>query len=442
MEQSVKEPNLELDRLAIDGGVPVRTVPLPWELPGAHWIGDEELTLVTRVLQARSPFRFYGPDLQHMTDALEAAWHEKFGVSHALAVSSGSAALYIGLAALEVGPGDEVLVPGYMWTSCLSAIIRLGAIPRLVDIDDTFCMDPADLRRKIGPHSRAILYVHMNGASGRIGEVARTARDAGLSMLEDCAQAIGATAEGRSIGTFGDIAVFSFQLNKHITAGEGGLVACRTKELHNRCVALHDVGYVRSADGRLDPFNERYQLWGVGSRMSELTAAMLVAQLGKLDRIIAEMRRAKRVIRSRLDELPGFGFRTIVDSDGDCGSFIITIHRSAQACRRFNEALRGEGIRGPEGSLACATLEEWGLHWYFNNTSLVRKRPMSHDGFPWSHPSNAFAKDYAYERGALPCCDDLCARSAILAVASSLSEGDVNDIVDAFRKVAAALPDL
>ena len=180
------------NRLAIEGGTPVREAPLPWELPGAHWIGEEERRLVDQVINSRSPFRFYGLDAQGMVDRLEAEWCSTFGHAHALGVNSGSAALHIALAAFGVGPGDEVLVPGYMWVSCVSAIVRTGAIPRLVDIDTTFCMDPVDLERKImTPHTRAVLTVNMSGAMGRNDEIAAICKRRGLRLLEDCAQAIG-----------------------------------------------------------------------------------------------------------------------------------------------------------------------------------------------------------------------------------------------------------
>ena len=143
------------------------------------------------MIQARSPFRFYGPDVQHMCDKLEARFQALYGVNHALAVSSGTEAIYISLAAMDVGPGDEVLIPGYLWTSCINGIVRLGAIPRLVDIDDTFDMSPDDLERKIGPHSKAVLYVHMSGAAGDVRTIVDIARRHNLMVLEDCAQANG-----------------------------------------------------------------------------------------------------------------------------------------------------------------------------------------------------------------------------------------------------------
>ena len=427
------------ERLAIDGGTPVRTVPLPWELPGAHWMGQEELDLAVRVIQAQSPFRYYGPDLQHMVDQLEDGYRERLGRPYNLAVHSATAGLHIALAALEIGPGDEVLVPGYLWVSCLSAIVRLGAVPRLVDIDRTFCLSAEDLQAKIGPRSKAVLLVHMNGACGQVERQVAVARRAGLKIVEDCAQANGGTYRGKPLGAFGDAAVFSFQLNKNMSSGEGGLIACDDEHLYKRCFAIHDLGYARNERGRLAPEQERYQLWGVGSRMSELTGAVALGQFRKLPVIVAAMRQAKWAIRRQLADIPGLQFREIPDPDGDTGPFLITVYPDAATCRAFTEALRAEGLRGPEGSLACATMEEWGLHWYFNNLSLAHRRSLSADGWPWTHPANAFAAAYDYARGALPVCDDLAGRAALLTIASCLTPQDVQDILAAFRKVARRL---
>jgi dTDP-4-amino-4,6-dideoxygalactose transaminase len=428
-----------VDTLAIDGGTPVRTAPLPWELPGAHFIGAEERELVLSVVDAKSPFRFYGPDLQHCVDRLEAQWQETFGHPYALAVNCGTAALHIVLGAMGVGPGDEVLVPGYMWVSCLGAMVRLGAIPRLVDIDDTFCMDPADLQRKINERSKAILFVNMSGAPGRIVDVAEIAKARGLYLLEDCAQAIGASQNGRPAGTFGDAAIFSFQLNKNMTSGDGGMIACKDEDLYKRCYAIHDLGYPRNDEGRLDTSDARYQLWGVGARMSELQGAMALGQLGKLGKITGAMRDAKWRIREALSDIDGLEFRHIIDPDGDSGPFLITIYPDAETCQRFTIALCAEGIAGPPGSLTCLPMSGWGLHWYFNNPSLVEKRSLSDSGFPWTHPANSFANEIDYGRGLLPVCDDMHDRAAILAVASCLSDRDVDDIIAAFRKVARAV---
>lgn len=427
---------LPTEKLAIAGGAPVRTTPLPWELPGAHWIGEEELEMVSRVIKARSPFRYYGLDPQHMVDKLEAAWRTRLNRKFALATSSGTAALTIALNALDVGPGDEVLVPGYLWVSCLSAIVRLGAIPRLVDIDDTFCVCPKDLATKITPRSKVLLLIHMSGAPGDLDPILAIAREHGIKILEDCAQANGAKYKDRFVGTFGDMAIFSFQLNKNMSSGEGGMLVCDDEPLYMTSFAAHDMGYARNAKGRLDPNDERYQLWGIGSRMSEITAAMALAQLDKLDKISKHMHTRKWQIRNKLSKLPGISLRRIVDPEGDSGPFLIGSLDTPELCRDFVAAVRAEGIRGTEGSLAFLPMEEWGLHWHFNNPSLVNHRGVNRGGWPWTDPANAFAKDYDYGRGSLPNCSDFASRSFLLTIASCLTDQDVADIVHAFTKVA------
>lgn len=428
------------EELAIRGGKPVRTQPLPWELPGAHWIDEEERTLVDQVVKARSPFRFYGPDLQHMVDRLEQEWCETYGHPHALAVSSGTAALSIAMSALELGPGDEVLIPGYLWVSCVAAVVRTGAIPRLVDIDDTFCMDPKDLARKISPHSRAVLCVHMSGAPGHIDQIAALCQAHGLKLIEDCAQAAGASFKGTPVGRFGHIAIFSFQLNKNMTSGEGGLLVCKDAALFERIVALHDLGYPRTEEGRLDTTREDCQLWGYGARMSELAGAMALAQMRKLPTITGAMRHAKWRIRDGIQGLNGLSFRHVPDPAGDSGPFLLTQLADSHTADWFVEALRAEGIMGPAGSLACITMRQWGLHWYCNIPSLVERRSNSRDGFPWTHSANSFAKSYSYAAGTLPVCDDMQERGVILTIASVLTDQDVEDIIHAICKVSGALP--
>lgn len=436
MTAQTQAPSPPNSPLAIHGGQPVRTTPLPWEFPGAHWIGDEELELVSQVVKSHSPFRFYGPQAQHMVDRLEHEWCQAFGHPHALGVSSGTAALSIAMSALNLGPGDEVLIPGYLWVSCVSAVVRCGAIPKLVDIDDTFCMDPDDLQAKIGPHSRAVLCVHMSGAPGRINDIAAICKEHHLALIEDCAQTAGASFNGTPVGRFGDIAIFSFQLNKNMTSGDGGMVVCNDPQLFRRIVALHDLGYPRTAAGRLDTTDPNAQLWGMGARMSELAGAMALAQLRKLPSITHAMRSAKWQIRDAVAKLPGIKLRNIIDPRGDSGPFMLFTLPTEAHARALVDALRAEGIRGPDGSLACLTTREWGLHWYSNIPSLVEKRSNSRDGYPWSHPANQFAQNCTYALGALPKCDDLHARSALLTIASRLSSEDVSDIIAAFSKVA------
>lgn len=412
---------------------------LPYEWPGSYFFGPEEIEAVTAVIEARSPFRYYGHDLQHYTERLEEAYRHRLGRRHALAVNSGTAALSIAMTMLDVGPGDEVLVPGYFWVSCASAVVRAGAIPRLVEIDDTFVMDPEDLERKIGARTKAILVVHMSGATGRLDALVEIARRHGIALVEDVAQANGASYRGKPLGSFGDVAIYSFQFNKAITAGEGGMVVCDDAGLYRRAVAVHDLGYPRSEKGRLDTEDPDVQLWGQGSRMSELSAAMLFAQERKLDGLVADMRALHERIGGGLGRIEGARARHQEDPGGGNGAFVITTWPDAGTARTLVESTRRAGVRtGPLG-LNNLTFDEWGLHLYYNNPSLVEKRGLTSRGYPWTDPANAFAEAYGYGRGTLPRADDLFARSSLLAVPPKMSLEDADAVVDIYHRCARDL---
>lgn len=424
------------DKLALEGGEPVRGNPLPLEFPGGHFIDEEEIEAVSGVLRRKSPFRYYGMAKTMETDLFEKEFAAFCRRTYALGVNSGTAALSISLAALGVGPGQEVLLPGYFWVSTVSAVVRAGAIPVLVDIDDTFCMDPDDLRKKITSKARVIIVVHMSGAPGRLEKICQIAAGNKLKVLADCAQANGSSFQGKPIGSFGDLAIFSLQLNKNMTTGEGGMIVCDDKHLYKRAFACHDMGYARDDAGRLDTSDTNYQLWGQGSRMTEITAAMGRVQLRKLPTIIRRMHENKYKIKQGISDIPAIEFRAIVDPEGDSGIFLITIFPNPDICQRFVKALRAEGIAPPEIGVSNVPMTEWGLHIHYNNLSLVNKTSISDDGWPWSHPAN-LDSDYNYTKGTLPCLDNLISRSSIMAIPPVLTEEDISDIIQAYHKVAA-----
>ena len=412
---------------------------LPYEWPGSYFIGEEEIEAVNRVLLARSPFRYYGHDLQHYADALEEAYRQRTNRQYALGVNSGTAALSIALSAMDVGPGDEVLLPGYLWVSCLAAVVRAGAIPRLVDIDDTFCMDPHDLERKITSHSKVVLLVHMSGATGDLARVIEVARAHNLLVLEDVAQANGARFRGRPLGSFGDMAIFSFQLNKNMTAGEGGMVVCDDRALYDRAVAYHDLGYARNPEGRLVTDDPDLQLWGQGGRMNELTAAVLCAQERKLDRIVARMRELNHRLYAGLKGIGGLRPRRVIDPQGDSGAFALLIWPDTATCQRMVTATHEAGVRpGPQG-INNVPMSSWGLHLYYNNASLVNKRGVNSAGRPWTDPANVFAADYRYDQGVLPQADDLFSRTSLLEVPPVMTTELCDRVIQIFRDKAAEL---
>ena len=254
------------------------------------------------------------------------------------------------LSALGVGPGQEVIVPAYMWVAVAGAAINHGAIPVLADIDDTFCLDPRDLERRITPKTTGIMMVHMSGAPGDVEAVEAIAKKKGLWLIEDCAQCAGGTVGGRRVGTFGDIATFSFQINKNMTSGEGGCVITNDERLYRRAFASHDLGYARNEAGRLILDDPSLQIWGRGYRMDEMRAAVLRVQLRRLPETIAAMRASKHRVRAALERFEAVRLRRLIDPAGDTGCFLITTYRDAGTARRVSDALRAEGIRtAPQG---------------------------------------------------------------------------------------------
>jgi 8-amino-3,8-dideoxy-alpha-D-manno-octulosonate transaminase len=173
--------------------------------------------------------------------------------------------------------------------------------------------------------------------------------------------------------------------------------------------------------------------------MSELTGAVALAQLNKIDNINQAMRTSKWAIRESIKTIPGISLRHIIDPAGDTGAFLIVLFNDNHTCHQFKDALEAEGIKGPKDSLLLVTLDTLSLYWYYNTLSLVNKRSNTKDNFPWSHPANHFADDINYAKGLLPHCDDYSGRSLKLAIPSNLSTKDVQDICDAFHKVSDCL---
>ena len=416
----------------------IREEPLPDEFPGVHAMDGEEIEAAVRVLRSRSLFRYYGTDPQREVAAFEEEFGSFLGVRHVLAVSSGTAALHTALAALRVGPGQEVIVPAYMWVTVVAAVVNLGAIPVLADIDETYCLDPADVARKITPRTSVIIVVHMSGASADITKLASVARKHGVLLLEDCAQALGGSVNGTKLGSFGDIATFSFQVNKNMTSGEAGAVATNDTRLHRRAIACHDHGYSRDSSGETLPSDEASFGWGRGCRLDELRAAILRVQLSKLPRTISRMKRSKYRLREFLESRPEVSLRRIIDTAGDTGCFLITAFQDASSARIVNQRLRWHGIGSASLDATNVILADYGLHIYFNMTALVRKIGTDTLGTPWTLVENRDSV-YQYGRGSCPAADDLFERSQLLAIPSCLTAEDENQIIDAFENALGLL---
>jgi 8-amino-3,8-dideoxy-alpha-D-manno-octulosonate transaminase len=281
---------------------------------GTWLIGDEEAAAAAEVIASRSLFRHYGPNLLHKTSALEAAFAEVVGVPHVLAVSSGTAALRCALAALRPRAGSEILVPPCTFAATVNAIVLAGCVPVFCEIDGSLGLDPERLAERITERTAGVIPVHLQGSACRIDAIVAVARRHGLWVLEDCAQSLGARFRGRNVGSFGDFGAFSLQAHKTITCGEGGLLVAPDRERFGAARRFHDQGGERDRDD--------YPSWehpdagfGDNSKMSELHAAVALAQLGKLDEIRAAMRqRHQRLVAET--RLYGRSVRPDLDPEG------------------------------------------------------------------------------------------------------------------------------
>jgi dTDP-4-amino-4,6-dideoxygalactose transaminase len=308
---------------------------------GSASIGADEERAALAVLRSGSLFRYYGDDAKHPPTQVAKLEQEAcawIGTEFALAVSSGTAALEIALAAISVGPGDEVIVPAWSWLSCVTAVVRLGARPILAEIDASLCLDPAEIERLTTSRTRAILVVHYQGVAADLVPVIKAAHRRGLYVIEDCAEAPGTTYQGRPVGAWGDVAIYSFQHNKPMTAGEGGLLVTRDLRTYERAVRMHDLGQYRPYHAAITPPQEP-AFAGAQYRMSELTAAIALVQLRKIGAIRDHCRSLQASIRDQVGDLPGITWRPIPDPTGDFGFELYFYLEHADQVAPFRAAL-------------------------------------------------------------------------------------------------------
>jgi len=386
----------------------------PYEFPGVYWVDDQEEEAVLEVLRAGSMFRYYGLEEPRFVDRYEALARDFYGVEYALGVNSGTGALSICLAALSIGPGCEVIVPSFLWVATVGAVVRAGAIPVLCEIDDTFSLDPADLAEKITDRTRLVIPIHMAGAPCDMEAILAVTGPAGIPVLEDCAQCNGGSIGGRKVGSFGDMGIFSLQLNKNMTCGEGGLIVTSDERLYGRAFSSHDMGMTR-IDGRLSEPPAADFMWGQGRRMAELVGAVASVQMQKLPRIVEHMRASKARIKKGLADVDGITFRRLVDENGDTGPFLIFSVDGPEKAVAVTGRLKEAGLHN------VFRVADYGLHIYSSIPALVRKTPLSSAGEPWSLAANqGLARDYA--PGACPRSDELFARSILLPIPSRLDD--------------------
>ena len=329
-------------------------------MPGFELFGDKERKEVQDVMDSGVLMR-YGFDAMRnghwKTKELETALVERMQSKYAHVISSGTAALTVALASAGIGAGDEVIMPTFTFVASFESILALGAVPILVDIDDTLTLKPEAVEKAITSKTKVVMPVHMCGSMANLDALKAICDNHDLLLLEDACQAIGGTYDGKPLGSIGDLGCFSFDYVKTITCGEGGAVITKNESYYQNAHKYSDHGHDHIGNNR---GAEDHPFLGYNFRISEMNAAVGVAQLSRLDEFIAIQRRNYTILREALSSIPEVVFRTVPDGGEENYSFLNFFLPSEDIAQKAHQALTDHEVDG------C-------FYWYNNNWHYYKK---------------------------------------------------------------------
>ena len=429
----------DLEKLAINGGPKIRTRPEVPMFPGGLEVGEREAEAVKRVIDSKRLIRFYGPDDPDdpgtsEVEELEKEFATRIGTEYALGLTSCTASLICGLAALEVGPGDEVIIPAYTFVASASAVLAVGAIPIIAEIDDTLTLDPESVRERISPYTRAIMPVHMRGMPSQMDEILAIAKESDLAVIEDVAQAGGAGYKGKAVGSLGDVGCFSLQMHKIITTGEGGVLVTDDPELMFRAKCFHDSASEWRGAAWQDPdptIRDSFVAFpGMNFRMNELIGAVGRVQLDRLDGLLERMRTYKRQLALAVEETGRVQLRRVTD-DQEAGTQLAFFAETPQLARSVAAALTAEGVEGKVLYLE----DELDWHVYTWWRDIMAKRSWNRQGYPF----NMAQREIEYSADMCPRSLDLLSRAVLVNVPPQMTPEDAEETAEALQKVITTL---
>lgn len=415
--------------LALHGGAKAIHDELPKGGHGVELMDEEEIEAAARVMRSKKLFRF-GIGAECDTFEQEAAAY--LGVRHALFVSTGTAGLVCALSGQRVGPGDEVIVPGYTYIATAASVVDVGAVPIIAEVDDSLGLDPADVEKRITPHTKAIVPVHMQGVPCRLEALQAVAKKHGVAIIEDCCQAIGSRYHGAPTGSTSAAGAWSLNYFKAITCGEGGLYFTNDGDAYERALFQSDVAMpMWKGEGQgwsNAPFSRACY------RGNEITAAIARVQLEKLPRVLDHCRALKKRLLAALDPKPACYIRQHVDDpEGDNGFSFAMIARSEDLAKGMTEALAAEGLE--VGSAYNAGFPDRHVYAYWD--SILNRTGATDAGYPWRDPAYKGAADY--HREMCPKTLSILARALRVAIHMNLTESHIDQIAEAINKVDRAL---
>jgi len=327
-------------------------------MPGFETFGEEERKQVNDVLESGVLMRYGFDGMRNghwKAKEFETAFALRMDSKYCQLVSSGTSALTVALAAAGIGAGDEVIMPTFTFVASFESIMMLGAVPVLVDIDDTLTLDPKAVEAAIGPKTRCVMPVHMCGSMANLKALKAICDKHDLLLLEDACQAIGGTYDGKPLGSYGDLGCFSFDYVKTITCGEGGGIITNNEQYAINSDQFQDHGHDHIGSDR---GAETHPTLGYNFRISELNAAVGIAQLGKLDAILAQQKKNYTVMREALSQVEGVTFRRVPEGGEENYSFLSFFLPNEELTKKAHAALGAEGVD------AC-------FYWYSNNWHYI-----------------------------------------------------------------------
>ncbi|MCC6444092.1 MAG: aminotransferase class V-fold PLP-dependent enzyme [Armatimonadetes bacterium] len=375
--------------------------------------------------------RYYNPRPSKV-QALEEMAAAMFDIPYVLAVNSGTSALNTAYVAAGIGPGCEVIVPAYTFFATVAEVVTARAIPVIADIDESLTLDPEDVARKITPRTRAIVPVHMIGTCADMKPLLELARRHNLVVIEDAAQACGATYMGKRLGTLGDMGCFSISSYKITGGGEAGLVMTRDHHLHIRAQNNHDTGACWRPDRYAVEQEEGELFAGYNYKLSELEGAVNLAQLRKMPDQVARWQKAKRRIAGQLGRFAGVTPQQVRDP-GEVGYNLIYFAPDAASAQATADALSAEGIGA--GTRGGKTARDWHIYAYWQH--ILERKSATPDGCPWTCEKNA-GLGQNYSPDMCPRALDLLGRAVFIAVNQWWTEGDCDRIASGVNKVLGA----
>jgi 8-amino-3,8-dideoxy-alpha-D-manno-octulosonate transaminase len=392
-------------------------------MPGFEWFGEEESKEVRDILETGVLFR-YGFDGVRNDHWKARTFEEELaryvGASHCHLCSSGTAALSTALAASGIGAGDEVILPPFTFVASFEALLMAGAVPVFAEIDDTLCLNPDDIDARLTSRTKAVMPVHMCGSMARIDEIKAICDQKGLVLIEDACQSVGATYQGKALGTFGKVGCFSFDPVKTITCGEGGALVTNDADCYEKAHAFADHGHDHIGDDR---GAEDHPFMGYNYRISELNAAVGLAQLRKLDAILTRQKEIKTTIKEALGKCSQIRFRRIPDEQGDSATFLSFMLPDEAGTRQAARKLADAGVDG------C-------FYWYVNNWHYLRQwQHLKKMRAPAKLPSQLADNLPDYNGVNLPQSDEIMSCAISMQIKLSWTDVQIDDRIAAMTQV-------